>query len=109
MVLCGVVFGRVVSKIVLCTFPVDVELFLLLSVSHPVETHIHGFGSALYYGVGEDTDSAFVVKLEWSGALGMTHFGECCSHGGGIFGVNEARACFGFLYGRHHSIDDFRF
>ena len=77
----------------------DVELFLPLLVLYPVKTHIHSFGSALNNSVSEDADSAFVVKLEWSGALGMAHFGECCSHGDGIFGVDEAGAGFGFLYG----------
>ena len=44
-----VVFHRVVSEIefffvcVYATFPVDVELFLTLSASQPIETHIHAF------------------------------------------------------------------
>ena len=63
----------------------------------PVETHIHGFGSALYYGVGEDANSALIVELEWSWALGMAHFGEGLAHGDGIFGIDEAGAGFGFL------------
>ena len=44
-----VVFRRVVSKIefvfvrVYATFPVDVELFLTLSASQPIQTHVHAF------------------------------------------------------------------
>ena len=68
------VFGRVICKIVLCTFPVDVKLFLPLSVAYPIEKHVHSFGSVLDNGVGEDVVCTFVVKLEWGGALGMAHF-----------------------------------
>ena len=77
----------------------DVELLLSLSVPNPVETHIHSFGSALNNGVSEDADSTFIVKLEWSGALGMAHFGECGSHGDGVFGVDKSRSGFRLLYG----------
>jgi hypothetical protein len=83
------VLGRVISKIVLCTFPVYVKLFLSLSIANPVETHIHRFGSALYYIVGEYAYSTLVVELERCGALGVAHFGECCSHGNGVFGIDE--------------------
>ena len=85
----------------------DVELLLALSITNPVETHIHSFGSALDYGVGEDANSALVVELEWSGALSVAHFGEGCSHRDGVFGVDEAGAGFRLLDGGHDSIDDF--
>ena len=106
MVFRRVVFCGVISKIVLGTFPVDVELFLSLSVAEPVEAHIHSFGSALYYVVGEDANGTFVIELEWSGTLGMAHFGEGCAHGNGIFGVDEAGAGFRFLDGGHDGVDD---
>jgi hypothetical protein len=47
MVFRRVMFGRVISKIVLCTFPVDVKLLLSLSVANPIKLHVHCFGSAL--------------------------------------------------------------
>ncbi len=101
------VLGWVVGKIFLRTFPVDVELFLSLSVAEPVEAHIHSFGSALYYVVGEDANGTFVIELEWSGTLGMAHFGEGCAHGNGIFGVDEAGAGFRLLNGGHDGVNYF--
>ena len=101
------VFSGIICEIVLRTFPVDVELFLALLITNPVEMHIHGFGSALNYCVSEDANSALVVELKWSGALGVAHFGKSCSHGNGVFSVDEAGSCFGFLDGGHDSIDDF--
>ena len=104
---CRVVFCGVICKIVLCTFPVDVELILLLSIPNPVEAHIHRLGSALNYCVGEYANSTFIVELEWSWALGVAHFGEGGSHGNSVFGVDKAGSCFRFLYGGHDNIDDF--
>ena len=105
--LCRMVFCRIICKIVLRTFPVDVELFLPLSITNPVEAHIHCFGSALDYCVSEYANGTFVVELEWSGALGVANFGEGGSHGNGVFSVYESGSCFGFLYGGHDSVDDF--
>jgi hypothetical protein len=107
MVLRRMVFCWVISKVVLRMFPVDVELFLSLAVTQPVETHIHSFGSALDYIVSEDANGAFVVKLERCGSLGMAHFSEGCMHGDGIFGVDESGASFGLLDGCHDGVNDF--
>jgi len=103
----GVMFGRIICKIFLPTFPVDMKLFLSLAVTNPIETHIHGFGSALNDSVGEDTNSAFVVKLERSGTLWVAHFLEGGADGNGVFGVDETGSSFGFLDGGHDGVDDF--
>ena len=104
---CRVVFGGIIGKIVLRTFPVYVKLILPLSIPNPVEAHIHRFGSALDYCVGEYTDSTFVVELKWCGALGMAHFGESGSQGNSVFCVDKSGACFRFLHGGHDGINDF--
>ena len=105
--LCRVMFGRIICQIVLCTFPVDVELLLALSIPNPIKTHVHCFGSALNDSVSKYSYGAFVVELERSGALRVAHFGECCAHRDGVFSVDEAGAGFGLLDGRHDSIDYF--
>ena len=38
-----VMFGRIVRKIFLPTFPVHVELMLAVSIPNPIKTHIHCF------------------------------------------------------------------
>ena len=45
MVLCGVV-----TKVNGARGPVDMELSLVDAVSEPVEAHVNGFGSVLFYG-----------------------------------------------------------
>ena len=55
--------GRVISKIVVSLFLVDRKLILLLFITNPIKSHVHGFGSALDNGVGDDANVTFVVKL----------------------------------------------
>jgi hypothetical protein len=69
---CGVVLGRIICKIFLSSFPVDVELFLSMPVTNPIKTHIHSFQPALDDSVSEDTDGTFVVELKRCGTLRIT-------------------------------------
>ncbi len=43
----GMMFGGVISKIGLARFPVDMKLLLANAILDPVESHVHGFGPAL--------------------------------------------------------------
>jgi hypothetical protein len=52
----------------------------------------------------DDACRTFVVKLERGGALWVTEFGECCSNGDSIFGIDETGAGFSFL---EENADDF--
>ena len=54
MVRGGVVFGKVITVVAATWFPIDDKLLLIASVSDPVETHIHCFGSLLLDGVIDD-------------------------------------------------------
>ena len=94
VIFCRVVFGSAVGKILLCTFPADMELILSLAVAQPAETHVHGFGSTLDDGVSEDTDSAFVIELKWGWALWMAHFLQGRSDGHSVFGIDETGTSF---------------
>ncbi len=99
MVFRRVVLGRIICKIFLPTFPVNVELFLSLSIANPIKAHIHSFRSALNDSVSQDADGAFVVELEWRRALWIAHLFEGGTYGDGVFGVDETRSSFGFLDG----------
>ncbi len=47
----GVMIGEVICKIGVAGLPIDMQLFLFDSVLYPVESHVHGAGSALLDGV----------------------------------------------------------
>jgi hypothetical protein len=104
---CGVVLGRIICKIFLSSFPVDMELFLSMPVTNPIKTHIHSFRPALDDSVSEDTDGTFVVVLKRCGTLRMTHLLESSAYRDSIFGIDESRSDFGFLDGGHDGVDDF--
>ncbi len=100
MVFRRVMLGRIVCKIFLPTFPVNVELFLSLSIANPIKAHIHSFRSALNDSVSQDADGAFVVELERRRALWMAHLVEGGgTYGDGVFCVDETGSSFGFLDG----------
>ena len=63
MVYGGVVFAEVISFVLFAWAPVDKEVSLLDAVSDPVEAHINGFGSPLFYCVRGEADSYFIVCL----------------------------------------------
>jgi len=80
------------------SFPVNMILTLACAIADPIESRVHGFGSALNNCVGDDTNCTFVVELEWGWALLVTHFCECGAHRSCIFGVDLAGSGFrGFL------------
>jgi hypothetical protein len=76
--------GEVVGLIGFFRLSVDNELALVNPVADPVETHVHGFGSALLDRVVGDAFSAFVVGLDGCGRLWMTEFLEGDAEAAGI-------------------------
>jgi hypothetical protein len=56
--------GEVVGLIGFTWLPVDDELALVNSVADPIETHVHGFGAALFDRIVGDAFGAFVVGLD---------------------------------------------
>ena len=79
---------------------------MLCAVFDPVETHVDGFGAALFDGVIGDASGASVVGLDWSGRLRVAHFEQCGAEHGGVFGIVEECAKFGFGGGGHDGVDD---
>ena len=70
----GVMFCEVVGKIVGGQFPQKFELFLCFAIAEPPVTHIHGFGSALFNSVVDETKGSGVVENYCGGCLGKSHF-----------------------------------
>ena len=71
-----VVLGSVVGKVARTGFPFDEELAFADAVLEPVETHVDGFGAALFDGLVEDAPRDTVVGGHRSGRLGPTHLPE---------------------------------
>ena len=70
---CRVIIGRVISKIVISFFPVDVKLVLSLSITNAIKLPVRGFVSTLDDGFCDDANSTFVVELNWSWSLFVAH------------------------------------
>ena len=85
----GVMFGEVVGQIVSPAAPVNDELALVDAIADPVETHVHGFGSALFDSAVRDASSTGVVGLDWCGWLRMAHVVQRGAQHGSLFAVEE--------------------
>lgn len=96
MVLCWVMLGVVVAKVVAARTPVYQELALVDAVLDPVETHVHGLGLALAYGAVGDASGANIVYLNVGGRLWMTNFDEGGAECDTIVGIVEETSKFRF-------------
>ena len=57
------VFGKVIGKVLAAEFPEDTELVLMDTVLQPIESHVNGFGAALFYCVITNAGGRVVVGL----------------------------------------------
>ena len=64
MVVVGEMLGEVISFVVFPWSPIDLELALADSASYPVEAHVDGFASLLFYGIVYDAFSGDVVGFD---------------------------------------------
>jgi hypothetical protein len=65
--------GKVIGQIVGSLSPMNIELTLLDLISNPIITHINCFRLSLFDSIVYNSRCAFVIGLDWSGLLGMTH------------------------------------
>jgi hypothetical protein len=98
--------GEVVGLIGFSGFPVENELSLFDSVADPVETYVHGNGSAMLDSVVGYAFCAFVVCLDGCGRLWMIEFFEGNADTAGILRKVEQGNEFGFSCGGHDMLDD---
>ena len=89
-------FGEVITKVVLAWLPVYDELALSHPVFHPIKTHVHCFGSALFDSVVGDAGGDLVVSGDWSGGLRVAEFFEGGAEWHGVLAVVEEGGSFGF-------------
>ena len=54
----------------------DSELSLTCAISHPVESHVHGFGAPLFDGVGGNSDCSSIVSHDDDRILGVSEVSE---------------------------------
>jgi hypothetical protein len=89
-------FGEVVCEIIGTFSPVYEKMTLLDTVTDPIKTHIHGFGTALFYGVVADAGSACIIGLDGGRWLWVAHVSKSGAEHGCLFAVVEECAELGF-------------
>ena len=67
-------FSGVVTKVNGTGSPVDVELALVNAVEEPIEPHVDGFGTVLFYSRVHDSVCSTVVCIEGCGRLWVAEF-----------------------------------
>ena len=92
----AVMFGEVIGSIIFSSAPVNNKLVLFYSVTDPIETHVDGFGSTLFYSVVGDSSGGAVIGLDDSWGLGVSHFDESGAKCHCFFAVVEQCAEFSF-------------
>lgn len=81
------VLGKAIGIVETAFFPVDFELFLADTVTHPVELHIHDLGAALFDGLVENAGDSAVVCDDRCGRLWMAQFFKAGAEGTRFFAV----------------------
>ena len=99
--------GEITGLVRATWFPVHSEFALFHSISNPVESNVHGFGSLCFDCVVGDSCSGGVVCLDWCWAqLLVAHFFEGVSDGVAFLSVSEEGAEFGFSGGGHNLLEN---
>ena len=96
VMLCGMMFGAVVSVIRASFLPACIYLLLYLLVSEPVETYVPGFGSFLINVVLDEAARGRVVGFEWCRSLRMMKAFENMSNWDRCLCIIEHSCSFGF-------------
>ena len=84
---CGVALCAVVAAVVLASIPADDEVSLFGMVSHPVKSHVEGFGASLLHRLVDDAFCCAVVCGDDCWWLGVAHFCKRCSNDFAFFSV----------------------
>ncbi len=69
----GMMLGEVIGVVVETAAPVDDEFAVGNAIFDPVETHVDGFGSALFDGVVGDSGSTSIIRLDGGRSLWVSH------------------------------------
>ena len=71
VMLCRMMFSKVISIVALTFLPTHLYLILYFSVAQPMIAHIPGFGAFLLHVIMYETISSRVVGFKWCWWLGM--------------------------------------
>ena len=88
--------GVVITTVESSFFPGDSQLILVHSVLHPIKTHIHCFGSFLFYDVIGNSTCRGVVSDDVQGWLWAVHLFESDDDVVAFASVEEDATEFGF-------------
>ena len=102
----GMMFGTVVSQVLVSWCPVVAEVFLGLAASEPPEAHVNGLEHFVYHGFVGDACGSGVVALNGVGGLRTAHLDESVPEGYHGIGADEEAGELGFSGGRHDLLDD---
>jgi hypothetical protein len=106
MVFWRMVFGEIVRQVGISWLPMDAEMALADAAACPIEKHVNGFQSTMFYSVINDCMGTGVVYLDWRRRLGPIHFFEGNAEGAGILGIVETCTDLGFGGGREDIAHD---
>ena len=88
--------GEVVSMVGFSWAPDNLVLALFDAVLEPVNSHVNGFGMALFDGAIEDPLSTFVVCANWCGGLWGAQVNKGLADWAELLGIHEIACHFGF-------------
>jgi hypothetical protein len=104
MVLSGMVFRDVVSKVFGPGVPDDTHVVMVHLVHDPKVAHFHGAGSLLFYGVVGDANGSGVVTMDGGGRLQVAHFFKDDADDLDFLGIEEEGPEFAMCLRTAHSV-----
>ena len=102
----GMMLGDVVGHVFGPGGPENGKLALADAIAEPVETHVDGFGAALFNCVVEDAFGTFIVRLDGGGRLGVAELNEGLTDGTAVLAAEEGRTYFSFSRRGHDVAQD---
>ena len=98
--------GEIFTDFSAAGFPINEKLTLPGAVLDPIEAHIDGFGSFLFYGAVCETFRGRVVIADWSWWLQVPEFLEGSAYRHGLLAVVKSGTDFSLSGGHHHVMKD---
>ena len=100
------VLGEIVTEVSAARFLIYEKLTFPGVVLDPIEAHIDGFGSFLFYGAVCKTFRGRVVDADWCWWLRVPNFLEGSAYRHGLLAIVKIGTNFGFSGRRHHVVED---
>jgi hypothetical protein len=99
-------FSEIVAVVAFAGPPVNEELSLADTVTNPVKSHVHGFGSFLFDGIVGDAQCSAIVSSYGHGSLGMSKFFERDTFWYGFLAIDKETCKFGFGSASQNGFED---